>query len=224
MASRPERLSLQRLVGRVQPDSAADPQPAGLDFYGGWWTAARARHQARADPEPLGIPQALQDAGGWQNREAASASPSTRLCVSTPWRRTGRGGSRTTSRGSSRRSDTVSASTRRGCGTSAAEAAPATTSCCRTARRSRRTALGVHRRRSASPQPLAALPGERQPRRRRGARPPSDGYMNRWFLDPSSAGPTPTTCSRYERLIGALDLIRAGDLDGSARSRSTSSA
>ena len=41
----------------------------------------------------------------------------------------------------------------------------------------------------------------------------SDGYVNRWFLDPVLKGSYPQDMwERYESLIGALDFVRDGDL------------
>ena len=42
----------------------------------------------------------------------------------------------------------------------------------------------------------------------------SDGYVNRWFLDPVFRGAYPEDMQRrYESLIGALDFVRDGDLE-----------
>jgi beta-glucosidase len=42
----------------------------------------------------------------------------------------------------------------------------------------------------------------------------SDGYVNRWFLDPVLRGRYPTDMvRRYRTLIGPLDMVRPGDLD-----------
>jgi beta-glucosidase len=42
----------------------------------------------------------------------------------------------------------------------------------------------------------------------------SDGYVNRWFLDPVFRGSYPEDMwARYESLIGPLDFVHAGDLD-----------
>jgi beta-glucosidase len=42
----------------------------------------------------------------------------------------------------------------------------------------------------------------------------SDGYVNRWFLDPVFSGSYPEDMRRrYEDLLGPLDFIRAGDLE-----------
>ncbi|WP_254239039.1 GH1 family beta-glucosidase [Allokutzneria sp. A3M-2-11 16] len=47
-----------------------------------------------------------------------------------------------------------------------------------------------------------------------GASEASDGYVNRWFLDPVLRGSYPEDMRQhYERLIGPLDMIRTGDLD-----------
>jgi beta-glucosidase len=41
----------------------------------------------------------------------------------------------------------------------------------------------------------------------------SDGYVNRWFLDPVLYGSYPLDMRRrYERLLGGLDFVRDGDL------------
>jgi len=41
----------------------------------------------------------------------------------------------------------------------------------------------------------------------------SDGYVNRWYLDPVLRGSYPRdTAGRYERAVGPLDFIRPGDL------------
>jgi beta-glucosidase len=46
----------------------------------------------------------------------------------------------------------------------------------------------------------------------------SDGYVNRWFLDPLYRGTYPDDMrERYEHLLGPLEFIRAGDLDAIAR-------
>jgi beta-glucosidase len=42
----------------------------------------------------------------------------------------------------------------------------------------------------------------------------SDGYVNRWFLDPVFQGTYPEDMRRrYEELVGPLDFVRDGDLD-----------
>ncbi|MBA3245988.1 MAG: family 1 glycosylhydrolase, partial [Actinobacteria bacterium] len=42
----------------------------------------------------------------------------------------------------------------------------------------------------------------------------SDGYVNRWFLDPVFRGAYPEDMrARYEELLGPLDFIRDGDLE-----------
>jgi beta-glucosidase len=46
----------------------------------------------------------------------------------------------------------------------------------------------------------------------------SDGYVNRWFLDPVFRGAYPDDMrERYEALVGPLDFVRDGDLETIAR-------
>ncbi len=58
---------------RVQPDGAGPPNPAGLDFYRRLADALGGRDVAPvATLYHWDLPQALQDAGGWPNRDVAS--------------------------------------------------------------------------------------------------------------------------------------------------------
>ena len=55
------------------------------------------------------------------------------------------------------------------------------------------------------------------------ARGASDGYVNRWFLDPVLTGSYPDDMrARYEQVVGALDFIRDGDLETIAAPHATS--
>jgi beta-glucosidase len=79
--------------------------------------------------------------------------------------------------------------------------------------------LAMRRIRSLRPQARAGIPlslyptyplSEADAEAARG----SDGYTNRWFLDPVLRGEYPADMTElFERLVGPLDFVRPGDLD-----------
>ena len=71
---------------RIQPTGSGKPNDKGLDFYK---KLVDTLLEAKIRPFPTlyhwDLPQALENAGGWPNRDTASVSPTMRISSRAPW-------------------------------------------------------------------------------------------------------------------------------------------
>ena len=186
---------------RVQPDGAGALNPAGVRFYRGLVEGLLERGiEPAATLYHWDLPQALQDAGGWANRDTAERFAEyaqhmarelgdlvrTWITHNEPWVVTFPGHAQ-------------------------GRFAPGV--------RDWPTALAVSHhlllshglavpalpgQRRDHPEPLAGVSGRRPARRRR--RGCYDGHLNRWFLDPVLRGAYPQdVLEHFERRVGPID-------------------
>ena len=200
---------------RVQPDGAGPLNQAGLDFYRRLVDGLLERGiEPAATLYHWDLPQALQDAGGWANRDTAERFAEyaqhmarelgdrvrTWITLNEPW---------VVDLPRPRRR----AASRPACATGPRRWRSATTCCSRTGCAAAGRcpgSVGI----TLNLSPVYPAAPERRGRRR-GC---YDGHLNRWFLDPVLRGAYPQDLlEHFERRVGPIDAIRDGDLELIAR-------
>ena len=157
------------------------------------------------------LPQELEDAGGWTNRDTALRFGDYAGAVAARLGDRVRTGTLSTSRGARRSSATASGEHAPGRATRPPRCPPPTTCCSPTAWR---PALRAQAPRGRSRSRSTPARSDRSPTDRPtlDAARRIDGLLNRIFLEPLLRGRTPPTWSRTSRRITDMSYVRGGDL------------